>query len=193
MRQRLKYLLAFSALLVLSLIIGRRVFTFYQNNKNFELDKGPFNSVELGELQLKLRDEMCIEDKYPDYYAGCYTEKGNLIILLTTRSNKIKREIKEALGQEEGIVFRHVKYSLKELRDAQDKIGEIYAKAHEEGDEERIQLLSNLSSAGVREKENKVVVALRDMTKVRAFKKLFRNGGKIRYEYGNVVDTEGQN
>lgn len=38
-------------------------------------------------------------------------------------------------------------------------------------------------------KENKVVVALRDMTRVRAFKKLFRNGGMLRYEYGNVVDT----
>lgn len=51
--------------------------------------------------------------------------------------------------------------------------------------------MSNLSSAGVREKENKVVVALRDMSDetVRAFKKLFRNGGKIRYEYGNAVDT----
>lgn len=163
----------------------------YSDLENFEPDKGPHNSEELAELQLKLEGTMCIEDKYPDYYAGCYTEKGNLIILLTTQSNKVKREIKEALGQEEGIIFRHVKYSLNELKEVQKKIGEIYNKYYEEGDEEKIQLLSNLSSAGVREKENKVVVALRDMSDetVKAFKKLFQNGGKIRYEYGNVVDT----
>ena len=163
----------------------------YSDLENFDPDKGPLTSEKLAELQLKLEGDISIEDKYPDCYAGCYTEKGNLIILLTTRANRIKKEIKEALGQEEGIIFRHVKYSLKELRDVQDKIGEIYTKAHEEGDDEKIQLLSNLSSAGVREKENKVVVALRDMSEetVKAFKKLFRNGGKIRYEYGNVVDT----
>ena len=167
----------------------------YSHLEKFEPDKGPLDSEELADLQLNLEESECIEDKYPNYYAGCYTEKGNLVILLTTRSNKVKREIKELLGQEEGIVFRHVKYSLNELREVQDKIGEIYAKAHDEGDEETIQLLSNLSSAGVREKENKVVVALRDMSEetVKTFKKILRNEGKIRYEYGNVVDTEGWN
>ena len=163
----------------------------YSDLDNFEPGKGPLTSEKLAELQLKLEGDISIEDKYPNYYAGCYTEQGNLIILLTTRANRIKKEIKEVLGQEEGIIFRHVKYSLKELGDVQDKIGEIYNKAHEEGDEKTMELMSNLSSVGVFEKENKVVVALRDMSDktVRAFKKLFRNGGKIRYEYGNVVDT----
>ena len=190
MKQK-KLLLVGIVILLLGVIWSVSLFYGYSDLENFEPDKGPLDSEELGELQLKLEETMCIEDKYPDYYAGCYTEKGNLVILLTTRSNKVKREIKELLGQEEGIVFRHVKYSLNELREVQTKIGEIYTKAHDEGDEETIQLLSNLSSAGVREKENKVVVALRDMSEetVKAFKKLFRNGGKIRYEYGNVVDT----
>ena len=107
----------------------------YSDLDNFEPDKGPLTSEKLAELQLKLEGDISIEDKYPDYYAGCYTEKGNLIILLTTRANRIKKEIKVTLGQEEGIIFRHVKYSLKELRDVQEKIGEIYNKAHEEGDD----------------------------------------------------------
>ena len=49
----------------------------------------------------------------------------------------------------------------------------------------------NVSLENLTPKDATIVIECSDET-VRAFKKLFRDGGMIRYEYGNVVDTEGQ-
>lgn len=146
----------------------------------------PISLEEVGILATKLDKAICVDEKYPSYYGGAYIKNQNLIILLTTRSKEAEKEIKEIVGQEEGVFIEYVKYSLNDLKNLQRKIGETYERLYEEEDIEAIQLLDDITRTHISEEYNEIVVGITDITneKVKKLEKIFGNEDMIRYEEG---------
>ena len=153
--------------------------------KEFMPERGYVGTKEMQEMQEKLEGALCVEGRYPAYYAGAYSQNYNLVVHLTVASEARKKEITDILGKEDGVVFRQVEYSLNELQDAQEKFGERLQAIVEEGDEDLKSLLGDLS-VGVEENKNRVIVSIYPYSKrkVRKMKKLFGDYEIVQYEKG---------
>ena len=145
------------------------------------LKRGPLSQDEASELVGKLEEVLCINDTYPSYYGGAYLRNQNVVILITKDSREAEAEVREIIGQEEGVVIRYVKYSYNHLHEVQDKISDRWMELKENG--------VQMTSTSVRIEENEVVVSIKDISnrKIRKFKKLVGNYNCVRYEEGDFV------
>lgn len=181
------YILIVTGILVLIIAI---VIIVKVNSKEdtLELKIGPLRDDEAIVLLEKLEDTIRSGDSYPSYYGGAYLKNQNLVILITKDSREAEAEVREIVGQEEGVVIRYVKYPLNHLHEVQHAIREKYSELYEKDSEEA--RLLDLRSTSVVQESNKVIVRITDISnrKIRKFKKLIGNYDCVQYEEGGYVE-----
>ena len=163
-----------------------------ENNQKevFESEWGSINPDEETLLIENLEKEICIDGKYPDYYGGYYSKNYNIIILLVKGFESKETEILQILDQKDSVYIRYVDYSLNDLEETQQAFGERYQELCDDGDENTIKLLNDITGSGVYVENNEVGVRIKNYSwwKVQKFKKLFGKNKMIRYtEGGNVT------
>ena len=181
-----KYILIVAGIILL--IVATVIIIKVENSKidTFDPEWGPLREDEASVLVGKLEGAICEGDTYPSYYGGVYLKKQNLVILITKDSKEAEAEVREIVGQKEGIHIRYVKYSLNDLKEVQENIRETYSELYDEGEEDVVQLLDDVRGTSVSQENNEVVVKITEITnrKIRKFKKLFGDYDCVRYEEG---------
>lgn len=78
---------------------------------------------------------------------------------------------------------------MNDLEETQQAFGERYQELYEEGDENTIKLLNEITGSGVYVEENEVTVKIKNYSwwKVRKFKKLLGDNEVIHYTEGDNV------
>ena len=190
MKKRVAILITIGLIVFLGVIIIVCVKRENNQKEVFESEWGSINPDEETLLIENLEKEICIDGKYPDYYGGYYSKNYNVIILLVKGFENKGTEILQILDQKNSVYIRYVDYSLNDLEETQQAFGERYQELYEEGDENTIKLLNEITGSGVYVEENEVTVKIKNYSwwKVRKFKKLFGDNELIHYtEGGNVA------
>ena len=190
MKKRVAILITIGLIVFLGVIIIVCVKRENNQKEVFESEWGSINPDEETLLIENLEKEICIDGKYPDYYGGYYSKNYNIIILLVKGFENKETEILQILDQKNSVYIRYVDYSLNDLEETQQAFGERYQELYEEGDENTIKLLNEITGSGVYVEENEVTVKIKNYSwwKVRKFKKLFGDNEVIHYtEGGNVA------
>ena len=190
MKKRVAILITIGLIVFLGVIIIVCVKRENNQKEVFESEWGSINPDEETLLIENLEKEICIDGKYPDYYGGYYSKNYNVIILLVKGFENKGTEILQILDQQNSVYIRYVDYSLNDLEETQQAFGERYQELYEEGDENTIKLLNEITGSGVYVEENEVTVKIKNYSwwKVRKFKKLFGDNEVIHYtEGGNVA------
>ena len=165
-------------------MISLGVYHTAKQEKKFNPEWGTLQEGEGSNLIEKLEKTIYEGEIPPEYYAGCYVLKQNLIVLIKEGYKDKELEVRNVLGEND-VYIQYVEYSLRELNEAQQVFSEKYESIYKKGNEKERKILQKIVSSGVRNQENRVVITLRNGTKkdVRKIKALVGNNKMIIYQY----------
>lgn len=154
-----------------------------------ELEDGTLTEEECTEILLKLMDYR--DEKKPSYYAGEYRKNGYVVIMVSKKDSSLLSDLEEIVGQKESVAIRVVEYSLNDLEEANNAFTKKFDEILAGQEEELMQLTSDLTTWGVKMKNNIVEVGISQITdeKVKRFEEVFGKDERIRYVEGhNLMD-----
>ena len=122
------------AFFIALLLISFSVFSFVKKKEDFNPEWGSFRDGEGSDVITKLENHICEGDSPPEYYAGCYLLKQNVIVLLKEGYESKEGEVRSLLGAN-SVYIRYVKYSLQELRNSEQKFARKYEEIYGQGEE----------------------------------------------------------
>lgn len=118
-------------------------------------------------------------DEYPDYYGGAYINDNDILTInVTTDSTDIKEELQE-VTQDQEVGFKKVKYEYSQLLDLYNMLGNKITDS---------QIADQVTGFYVDEVNNRIMVAMKDLSFVARFKEEISDSLMIAFEQGEEID-----